>query len=173
MRTEWTDVCESIARNAVHGFFAPGMEREDLLQEARIGVLYALEHWCPERGSAFAPFAYRAARARVGDAVKGALRLKHRALNEARSFAEPAIRLTREVVPLGDTIADDRRGPVDRVLAREEAARVAAGWDRLTEIEREAVTRCAIAGESYAAVGPFKSVDNALQRARHKLAVAA
>ena len=65
----------------------PWCEREDLAQEARLGLLSAMRHWRPERG-AFPAFAQRCVRNQALLAVTAASRHKHQALNLAASLEE-------------------------------------------------------------------------------------
>src|SRR5436190_11890179 len=58
----------------------PWCEREDLAQEARLGLVTAMRQWRPERG-AFPAFAQQCVRNKALLAVNSASRHKHRALN--------------------------------------------------------------------------------------------
>ena len=45
----WTPRHEAIANGAAKGFWVVGQDHEDLVQEARIGVLKAMRQWQPGR----------------------------------------------------------------------------------------------------------------------------
>jgi RNA polymerase sigma factor (sigma-70 family) len=62
-----------------------GCEREDLAQEARIGLLAAIRAWQPQRGP-FPAFAARCVRNQALLAVKAAARHKHQFLTRAISL---------------------------------------------------------------------------------------
>lgn len=145
-------------------FYAPGMTHEDLAQAARLGFLKAVRLFDRSRGMAFHNYAFQSIRMEVISAVKTATRGKHSTLNGAKTI---------------DSLADGPR-PIEpmssmtpeRVIASRETFRelcTAVDGD-LTSTERSAVLGVA-AGQSYdeIAVGG-KAVDNALQRARRKLA---
>src|SRR5690348_13417566 len=60
----------------------PWCEREDLAQEARLGLVTAMREWRPERG-AFPAFAQQCVKNKALLAVISACRHKHQALNLA------------------------------------------------------------------------------------------
>lgn len=169
VRPVWTAKCDRIARSATQGLYLPGAEPDDLAQEARIGVMQAIETWTPG-GAAFESFAWHLARRRALDAVTTAMRAKRRVLTDAVSLE----------LPIGDKDTDGTLGdvvlfresddPLRIVLAREAVSELVAAMRELSPWERECVQRCRILGEPYEAVGSHKSVDNALQRATKKLA---
>jgi RNA polymerase sporulation-specific sigma factor len=167
---EWTPICEAIARTATRGIFYPGAGPEDVLQEARIGVHKALGDFRPGGGASFETFAAMCARRQVLTGLKLAQRGKHRVLSDAISFDTPANE--DGTVTVGDLIVSPASDPCRIVVARDEALRLLARLGQLTPWERECVERALIGGEEYGQVGPVKSVDNAVQRARRKLAAA-
>lgn len=157
---EWTAHCETLARQVVFGYFIPGADQNDVLQEARLGVWEALRDWDPTGGMRFDSFARLCARRQIMVAIKKGKAVKRRALNEAVSIDD--LRLVSA-----------NSDPCELVLARDEARRLLTGWDRLTPLERESIVRVRVYGDSYGATGPSKKVDNAIQRGLRKLQAAA
>lgn len=160
-------------------FSAPGQEREDMEQRARIGLLTAARTFKADRGSSFRNFAQIAIRAELITAFVAAGRQKHRALNEAVSLE---IKVGDEGSELGELLpAPASADPCEIVIQREDFARdlrvLTVGC---TPIERTVVAR-RLNGLKLAAAGagigtasdPAKTADNALGRVRRKLAAAA
>jgi RNA polymerase sporulation-specific sigma factor len=173
VRPVWTVKCERIARSATQGLYLPGAEPDDLAQEARIGVMQAIETWTPGAGSTFESFAWNLARRRALDAVTSAMRVKRRVLNDALSLETPIGNVDTDGTLADVVLFRESDDPLRIVLAREAINELIAAMRELSPWERECVQRCRILGEPYEAVGSHKSVDNALQRAKKKLANAA
>jgi RNA polymerase sporulation-specific sigma factor len=161
----------------------PGCEREDLAQEARIGLLAAIRAWQPQRGP-FPAFAARCVRNQALLAVKAAARHKHQ-------FLTRAISLNNEYggdatspgqpcpLPLLDTLPapGTRTDPETRLLVNEQLTDLVSALRSLTTRERRALVGT-LDGWSYAELGPIiggspKAVKHATLRARRKLARAA
>lgn len=154
-------LCSQIAA----GFYAPGFEREDLEQEAQLGLLSALRTYRPELGTPFKAFARLCIRRRLIDVVKMQRRDHRRTLNES--------------VPLHGRESFDGDDPVSREIAapgpdaqeRIELrdylrALIVAALDVLTDMELRALVWVIFEGHPY---HMDKAMNNALQRARIKL----
>ena len=136
------------------GFFAAGMDRDDLAQEALIGALAARRTYRPDAGCPFSAFEHGCMRRRVLDAV-------NRSRTVGRGSGVTAGELTEE-----------HPGPQsvpDLAEHRAELHRLLAALPALTLTERRAVVGFAV-GCTYKELGRKKEVDNALFRARRKLA---
>lgn len=157
---------DGLLRFLTREYFAPGLTADDLLQEARIGAWKACRDFRPDGGSNFRNFLTLCVRRQLVTAVKTATRGKHASLNESMSLDAPPSSAAYEDMTLADVIAaPDPERPDIRSLP----------WDRLTRIEHESIVRCILDGELYEDVArdlgvTVKSVDNAVQRARRKLA---
>lgn len=159
---------EPLARHAVHGYYADGHDRDDLLQVARIAIADALNrfHGPPE---AFPSFAIFCARRQVQDALRTARRVKRRAQAEAVSLHAPAG--DRHAAWVVGDFLEAGRGPHETVVALDEARRALRRIATdLSPLERDALIGCVLQGLPYHQVGPRKRVGNAIQRARRKLA---
>ena len=159
-----------------------GCERDDLAQEARIGLLAAIRAWRPERGP-FPPFAARCVRNQALLAVQAAARHKHQLLARAVSLnyengADAKAGDDRSVLPLLDAFPapEGRTNPETRLLVSEQLRALVSAAPSLTERERRALAGM-LDGRSYAELGPIiggstKAASHAAGRARRKLAEA-
>ena len=160
-----------------------GCEREDLAQEARIGLLAAIRAWRPERGP-FPAFADRCVTNQALLALKAACAHKHQVLSLAVSLdrrqdgsANPAD--GRTAPALLDTLAaprDARSDPEARLLVREQLTSAVHALPALTPSERAALA-ISVNGQSNKRLGPTftgtpKAASQAAYRARRKLAAA-
>jgi RNA polymerase sporulation-specific sigma factor len=152
------------------------VDREDVAQEARIGLLAAVRAWRPGRAP-FPAFAARCVRNRVIVVLNNAGRNKHRVLDHARSLdappaaphdGRPGDSASYESVPVG---AGD---PEATALAHEQLEAICAALPTLTVKERAAL-RGSLNGRSQQDLadefgGTAKAFALALRRARDKLA---
>lgn len=163
-----------IMRYIAHRYFLPGADREDLLQEAALGMVKAVRDYRPERSSPFRPFAELCIRRQIITAVKTATRQKHVPLNSAVSLhqqlgVDDADRTLLDVL-------DDRshRSPellvTDREGLRDLLATIKAALSpyelQVLGAYMHGLTYDAIAGRLGTRA---KSVDNALWRVKCKL----
>lgn len=145
--------------------YAPGLTTDDIAQEALLGALKARRDYRPEAGP-FGPFEQLCMERQAFTAVKLARRLKHGPINDS---------LRAKVTEEGDVL-----DPVDlvyhptsidtleRVIDRENVVELAVRLATLSPFERVCV--CGFAnGLTYEQMGA-KTADNALHRARKKLA---
>jgi RNA polymerase sporulation-specific sigma factor len=167
------DLYEPMVRRITGSLYLPGGEREDLAQEARLGILAAIRAWDPDRSVPFRCFAWLCAVREARMAVSAARAAKHQPLNHARSLHSP---IAEDGAPLEDTLVatghpDD--DPVAKTLARERLRGILDRARELTELERGALTLSAndhTHRDSARELGVGeRAVNNALQRARRKL----
>lgn len=150
-------------------YFWPGADRDDVKQEALIGLWIAARDWRPDAGRTFRSFAELVIKRRLATCVKLAKRSKHAPLNDS-------IRVLVDE----DGVSDQA---VDQLPHLHQVADVAEDRERLAAVLRAIDTdlsplerRCIIgvaSGLSYAEIGPQKRVENALDKARRKLRAAA
>jgi len=167
------DLYEPMVRRIAGSMYLPGGEREDLAQEARLGILGAIRAWDPGRSVPFRCFAWLCGLREANTAVNAARAAKHQPLNHARSLHRP---IGEEGAPLEDTLVttghpDD--DPVAKTLGRERLRGILASIRALTELERGALAMSAndrTHRDSARELGVGeRAVNNALQRARRKL----
>ena len=159
----------------------PWCEREDLAQEARLGLVIAMREWRPERG-AFPAFAQQCVKNKALLAVISASRHKHHALNLARSleekFADDSSDQCRPL-RLVDRLATSDYAESDaesRLLVREQIDSVLHALPTLTDPERAAISG-GLSGQTNGQLAKSlrvtpKAASQAGYRARRKLAKA-
>lgn len=67
------------------GYFAPGLDADDLYNEGLVGLDQAIKDFDPAKGQPFEAFAFHCSKRAVISAVRAATRRKHEPLNEAGS----------------------------------------------------------------------------------------
>lgn len=170
---------EPLVRRVVWNLRPPlGCERDDLAQEARIGLIAAIRAWRPERGP-FPAFADQCVRNQALLAVHAAARNKHQLLSRAVSLSARH---------WGDTTTDrDPRlawvgahdahtDPEAWLLVTEQLTNVIRALPTLTASERRALSGT-LNGYDYEQLAPLlggtpKAAEHAAFRARRKLAAA-
>lgn len=141
---------------------APGLDREDIVQEGLIGLFSAVRSYRPAAAVPFAAFAAACIRNAQQDACKTALRKKHAPLN----FSVP--------LPTAEQSTDTRPGPEEQAISGEQLADTLRRMQtELSELERR-VVMAGLSGKTPAQTAqelglPTKNVANALARARRKL----
>lgn len=152
-------------RSCARPLFLAGGDSEDLTQEGFLGLLDAIREFRPDRDASFATFAGVCIRNRLRSAVRWATREKHAALNSSLSLEQDDVALPRTAPP----------SPEDLLIAREDHAEGLRRLEReLSPLERE-ILQHYLNGLSYGEIAQAthrsaKSVDNAVQRIRKKLA---
>ena len=159
-----------MVKACIRPFFLAGGDSEDLLQEGMIGLLSAIREYDPDGGSSFRSFAELCVRRRVISAARSASRQKHAPLNDGLSLEQlqsgESQQLFRQLIA---------RSPEEHILDQAWAdAFLAACFQHLSEYENTILTDY-LHGLSYAEIAmrsgrSEKSVDNAIQRIRKKLA---
>ncbi len=149
-----------------------GAEKRDLSQEGVFGLISAVRSFDGAKGASFRTYAERCIRNRLLSAIRSASRFKHFPLNDSMSLEQ----LSEESDPrLSAVLEDFHCNPEDVVLARESKEEIEKALsDCLSKYETK-VFSLYLDGRSYEQIGgqlgkDVKSVDNALQRIRRKLA---
>lgn len=155
-----------LAEGLCASYRAVGLEQDDLLQEAYLGLLKAIRSFCPEKGVPFSAFAGICMKRQLISVIRRQNAGKNCPLNDSVSLEE---------TELTEALPDWRQpGPEAAVILAEESR-----WRKeqvvtlLSPLEKEAL-QLYLKGFSYEEMAkrlqcPKKSVDNALQRVRRKL----
>ena len=158
-----------LVRACVRPYFLAGGDSEDLIQEGMLGLLSAVRSYDPAKGVKFSKYAEFCIKRRIFSAIRSASGYKHTPLNsyislESQQLDESNTQSTRLL-----------RDPEDYVIARESADEVKRLlYGALSRFE-SGVMVLYFEGMSYKDMAvrlnrSVKSVDNAVQRIRKKLA---
>lgn len=152
------------------GYFIAGGDRDDVEQEAMLGLLAAIRGYDPDRGASFQNFAALVIRRRLQTAVRLALTLRHAPLNQSRRGAYV---VEDELVDLVE-LEHDRRADVAELVEQRLELRelVDMAEHGLTALESQALAGVR-AGRTYADIAAeldvdVKAIDNALVRVNLK-----
>lgn len=154
-------------------FFLVGGDGEDLIQEGMFGLLSAIREFDSSMNTSFKTYAEICVKRRIYSAIKSASRKKHEPLNDMVSFEDV---LSDEklsgAVSYGEVY---RRTPEEQVLARESADEIIQTYSRCLSKFESKILNLYLSGLSYVEIAEVcgkteKSVDNAVQRIRRKLA---
>ena len=161
-----------LVRVCARPLFLAGGDSEDLSQEGMFGLLSAIREFDPDQGVSFRSFAEHCIRMRLYSAVKSAARLKHHPLNDSMPLEQLSDDPSSQLSAAPELF---RRSPEDLVLARESKEELKELYARcLSRLEKQ-VLDLYLQGLSYRDIArrlqkDEKSVDNAVQRIRRKLA---
>jgi len=154
-------------------FFLVGGDGEDLIQEGMLGLLSAIREFDLSMNTSFKTYAEICVKRRIYSAIKTASRKKHEPLNDMVSFDDVLSDESQSnAVSYGELYS---RTPEEQVLARESANEIIQTYSRcLSKFEVE-ILNLYLSGLSYLEIAEAcgrteKSVDNAVQRIRRKLA---
>lgn len=153
-------------------FFAPGVEKDDFIQEGMLGVVETIRTYRPEKGIAFGTFLSHCLQDRLVGVLIRCQRQKHRPLNQALSLDQATSEEGNEIfLSLVATLSPD---PLEEIIDKERRRAILRFLDQwLSKLERAAI-ELYIQGESYATIAQQlreekKVIDNALNRAKRKI----
>lgn len=155
-----------LVRSCARPYFLAGGDSEDLLQEGMFGLIKAIREYGPDHGASFYTFAETCIRRRLYSVLKSAASGRHAPLNHA--------------VPLDPSFFDANLSfanadPEDLLIDREKAASLLENARKLLSEFEVKILGYYLEGltcrEIAETVGKSpKSVDNAVQRIRRKIA---
>ncbi|MGM9669996.1 MAG: sigma-70 family RNA polymerase sigma factor [Oscillospiraceae bacterium] len=153
--------------------FLAGGDSEDLIQEGMLGLLSAIRQYDPSASVPFKTYAELCINRRLYSAVKSAARLKHLPLNNGVPLDSI---LSEESQPQATSYPEaNRRITEEQVLARESEKELHSAFSQYLSGFEAKVLQLYLSGLSYAEMAAQthkseKSIDNAVQRIRRKLA---
>lgn len=161
-----------MVRTCARPFFLAGGDSEDLTQEGMVGLIKAVREFDADKDASFRTFAEVCIRNRLYSALRASSREKHQALNQSVSLDTPDFDSNSYTSGTSNLA---QRGPEDYLIDREHTAALLSGVRKqLSEFEAKILgyyldgLSCREIAET---VGkPPKSVDNAVQRIRRKVA---
>ena len=163
-----------LVRACARPYFLAGGDSEDLIQEGMMGLLAAIREFSPQKCVAFRTYAELCIRRRMISAVRTAQGGKHTPLNTYVSL-ELSLFVGNQDQSFFGTALSRQENPED-VIINQEKLRALKEWlsRRLTELENQ-ILGFYLNGLSYSEIAKevnrsTKSVDNAVQRIRKKVA---
>ena len=153
--------------------FLAGGDSEDLIQEGMLGLLSAIRQYDPSANVPFKTYAELCINRRLYSAVKSAASLKHLPLNNGVPLDSI---LSEESQPQATSYPEaNRRITEEQVLARESEKELHSAFSQYLSGFEAKVLQLYLSGLSYAEMAAQthkseKSIDNAVQRIRRKLA---
>ncbi|MCR5303112.1 MAG: sigma-70 family RNA polymerase sigma factor [Lachnospiraceae bacterium] len=166
------DRYKGLVRSRAMKMYILGGDREDLIQEGMIGLFSATRDYDPSRGASFATFAALCVSRQMYKAVQSSRRYKNAPLNDYVPIYQTDDDGDQFLLDVISQKLQD--SPEMAVIEREQMQEILSALDsKLTPMERRVCDLyiVGIRGEEAAAVvgTTGKSVDNAMQRVRHKL----
>lgn len=162
-----------LVRVCARPFFLAGGDSEDLIQEGMVGLLSAIRSYQEEKSPSFRSFAEVCIRRRLISAVRTACSGKQSPLNSYISFETPSFdKFAERAAPVAADLQDN---PEDILIRREQLHEyLSTVKGQLSGFEAK-VLGLFLSGASYQEIAAQvnrspKSVDNAVQRIRRKLA---
>lgn len=145
--------------------FLSGGEHDDLIQEGMVGLFKAVRDYRPEAAASFSTFAGLCVERNIYQAIEKAQRLKNRPLNEAMSMSEVQDQAASKDIHLD---------PADIMIGQESAGVLRKKISECLSRFENQVLDYFLEGKDYREIAELmgrtpKSIDNALQRIRHKV----
>ena len=165
---------KNFVRSKARSYFLVGADHEDIVQEGMIGLFKAFRDFKPNKLASFHAFAELCITRQIITAIKTATRQKHIPLNSYVSLNKPIYDEESDRTLL-DVITEGRStDPEELLIGQESYVSIESRIDEaLSPLERK-VLAAYLDGKSYQEIAKnlgrhVKSIDNALQRVKHKL----
>lgn len=163
-----------LAASVASHFYLPGGTREDVFQEAMVGLVKAIRDYDLESHLPFPVFCKVCVRRQVMTAIKIANRRKHEPMNRSVSLDARTVNRHGERRPMYEVLSSAEPDTALLVVSMQGVSRVNSILDEnLTSMEK-AVLAFFMKGMSYDEIAKrtastWKGVDNAMQRVRRKV----
>ena len=165
----------NFARSKARSYFLVGADKEDIVQEAMIGLYKAVRDFNADRETSFRAFADVCITRQIITAIKMATRQKHIPLNTYVSLSKPLATDEEPDRALMDVLQPHEvTDPAELVISSEELRSMKLAFaEILSDFEIE-VLHLYVEGKSYQEIAALlsrqlKAVDNALQRIKRKV----
>jgi RNA polymerase sporulation-specific sigma factor len=165
---------KNFVRTKARSYFLIGADHEDIVQEGMIGLYKAIRDYKAERLSSFRAFAELCVTRQIITAIKTATRQKHIPLNSYISLNKPIYEEDSDRTLLDVITEEGMSNPEEMIIDREDLSVIEGKIGQmLSDLEKEVLVRY-MEGKSYVEIADemhrhVKSIDNALQRVKHKL----
>ena len=162
---------KSLIEIRVSNYFINGAEKDDLMQEGRIGLFKAIMNYDAEKDASFNTFANLCIERQLINAVKNSNRQKHMPLNNYVSLNGSDDNSSNESI---DTVLNNSvEDPLDTITKKEYINEINDTLDKnLSDFEKD-VLDLLLKGYKYDEIAKkldsnSKAIDNAIQRIRKK-----
>lgn len=169
------DKYKDFVRAKTRPYFLIGADRDDILQEGMIGLYKAIRDYNPDKAASFRSFADICVTRQIITAVKASNRQKHMPLNSYVSLNRPMYEEDNERSTFLDLMATTKIvNPEDIFIGQENVQDIEDIISKkLSKLEKQ-VLSLYLQGKNYQDIAneldkSHKSIDNALQRVKHKL----
>ena len=165
---------KNFVRSKARSYFLVGADHEDIVQGGMIGLFKAFRDYRPDKLSSFHAFAELCVTRQIITAIKTATRQKHIPLNSYVSLNKPIYEEESDRT-LMDVITEGRgMDPEELIIGRESYVSIESQIDEMLSPLERRVLAAYLDGKSYQEIAEMlgrqvKSIDNALQRVKHKL----
>ena len=166
---------KNFVRSKARSYFLIGAEHEDIKQEDMIDLFKAIRDFREDRLSSFRAFAELCITRQIITAIKTATRQKHIPLNSYVSLNKPIYDEESDRTLLDVITEGYLANPEDVLINREDMSLIEVRIAQsLSPLERQVLAKY-LQGKSYQEISrdmnrQIKSIDNALQRVKRKLA---
>ncbi len=154
-------------------FFIKGLDKDDVIQEGRVGLFKAIRDYREDKEASFRGFAQLCIHRQLVSAIKKANRQKHMPLNNSTSL-DKSIDRGENKRTYNDIISDENNNLETLFIYKEILSVIMEEIEKnLTELEHDVFLKY-LSNKTYQEIAEeldvnLKSVDNALQRARKKV----
>ena len=165
---------KNFVRSKARSYFLIGADHEDIVQEGMIGLYKAIRDFRADKLASFRAFAELCITRQIITAIKTATRQKHIPLNSYVSLNKPLYDDESDRTLLDVIIEGKTSSPEDLLISQESLQTINLRiGEVLSELEQD-VLAAYLDGKSYQEIAQMlgrhsKSIDNALQRVKHKL----
>ena len=166
---------KNFVRSKARSYFLIGADHEDIVQEGMIGLFKAIRDYREDRLSSFRAFAELCITRQIITAIKTATRQKHIPLNSYVSLNKPIYDEESDRTLLDVITEGYLANPEDVLINQEDMSLIEVRIAQsLSPLERQVLAKY-LQGKSYQEISrdmnrQIKSIDNALQRVKRKLA---
>jgi len=160
-----------------NAYFLMGASRDDIIQEGMIGLFKAVRDYRHTEPASFFSFADLCVTRQIISAVKAATRQKHIPLNTYISLDKPVYEEDNNRTTLLDLMPSKKiDDPQELIIDQESLQRIEEQLEKKLSIFEKNVLKYFVEGMGYIEISLLldksaKSIDNALQRIKKKLAI--
>lgn len=158
-----------LVRATARPYFLAGADGEDLMQEGMLGLVKAVREYDEKKRTGFCSYAEACIKNRIFSAIRNSRRLKHVPLNDYVSIGDS------QFDGCAPPFAARGQDPEAHLIAKEAITELEDAIPGLLSKFEAEVLRLYLDGLTYAEMSdairkPAKSLDNAIQRIRRKIA---